>query len=147
MRYWPTAFMPEEDQGWPHSNCLQMQLLNALKKLFWRSFKWTVRCNKQYFNYGFSGAGQNVALAFTTLKDNVINLQPTIPISLMQKWRGRYNDVSTSSSHWWIRYSFSLRLQDKANLGMPALIKQNSWKWRLKTKSFIWFTFATRRQY
>jgi multidrug efflux pump len=76
MKYWPTAFMPEEDQGWfltsfqLPSDATAERTQKIVKEfedhLNERS---DVKSNISIMGWGFSGAGQNVALAFTTLKD------------------------------------------------------------------------------
>ncbi|UGQ31586.1 efflux RND transporter permease subunit [Acinetobacter calcoaceticus] len=136
MKYWPTAFMPEEDQGWfltsfqLPSDATAERTQKIVKEfedhLNERS---DVKSNISIMGWGFSGAGQNVALAFTTLKDfserdksttdytNFINAEMANSKegTTMSVLPPAIDELGTSSG-------FSLRLQDKANLGMPALI-------------------------
>lgn len=136
MKYWPTAFMPEEDQGWfltsfqlpsdataERTTKIVKDFENHLNE------QSDVKSNISIMGWGFSGAGQNVALAFTTLKDfgerdksttdytNFINAEMANSKegTTMSVLPPAIDELGTSSG-------FSLRLQDKANLGMPALI-------------------------
>ena len=108
-----------------------------------------VKSNISIMGWGFSGAGQNVALAFTTLKDfgerdksttdytNFINAEMANSKegTTMSVLPPAIDELGTSSG-------FSLRLQDKANLGMPALIsaQEKLMEMAAQNKSFIWFT-------
>jgi len=76
MKYWPTAFMPEEDQGWfltsfqLPSDATTERTRNVVNE-FESSLKDNpnVKSNTTIMGWGFSGSGQNVAVAFTTLTD------------------------------------------------------------------------------
>ncbi len=136
MRYWPTAFMPEEDQGWfltsfqLPSDATAERTQKIVKEFEDHLNEQSdVTSNISIMGWGFSGAGQNVALAFTTLKDfgernksttdytNFVNAEmaKSKEGTTMSVLPPAIDELGTSSG-------FSLRLQDKANLGMPALI-------------------------
>ncbi|WP_212511383.1 efflux RND transporter permease subunit [Acinetobacter seifertii] len=136
MKYWPTAFMPEEDQGWfltsfqLPSDATAERTQKIVKEFEDHLNEQSdVTSNISIMGWGFSGAGQNVALAFTTLKDfgernksttdytNFVNAEmaKSKEGTTMSVLPPAIDELGTSSG-------FSLRLQDKANLGMPALI-------------------------
>jgi multidrug efflux pump len=96
---------------------------------------------------GFGGAGQNVGVSFTTLKDFDERTTPsseyanTLNTVMAKSGEGSVMSILPPPIDELGTYSgFSLRLQDKANLGMPALIKpkSNSLKWHPRTKNSIW---------
>ncbi|MGM7313011.1 efflux RND transporter permease subunit, partial [Acinetobacter baumannii] len=76
MKFWPSAFMPEEDQGWflttfqLPSDASTERTKNVVKE-FETSIQNNpdVKSNTSILGWGFGGSGQNVAVAFTTLKD------------------------------------------------------------------------------
>jgi multidrug efflux pump len=78
---------------------------------------------------GFSGAGQNVAVAFTTLKDfkdrtsTATEMTNTVNATMAHSKEGATMAVLPPAIDELGTFSgFSLRLQDRANLGMPALL-------------------------
>lgn len=137
MKYWPTAFMPEEDQGWflttfqLPSDATRERTQNIVQDFEGNlSGKSDIKNNISILGWGFGGAGQNVGVSFTTLKDFDERTTPS------SEYANSLNTVMAKSGEGSVMsilpppidelgtYSgFSLRLQDKANLGMPALIK------------------------
>ena len=132
----PTAFLPEEDQG---SFLTSFQLpadasqerTLAIVKSFEEHLKGreSIKENVSVLGFGFSGSGNNTALAFTNLKDfkerdtsaadevNAVNaaMSESAEGTIMSVLPPAIEEMGTSSG-------FTLRLQDKGNLGMQALI-------------------------
>ncbi|WP_445346841.1 multidrug efflux RND transporter permease subunit [Acinetobacter bohemicus] len=132
----PTAFLPEEDQG---SFITSFQLpadasqerTLAIVKSFENLLKSreSIKENVSVLGFGFSGSGNNTAIAFTNLKDfkerdtsaadevNVVNaaMSESTEGTIMSVLPPAIEEMGTSSG-------FTLRLQDKGNLGMQALI-------------------------
>lgn len=76
MKYWPTAFMPERDQGWflttfqLPSDATRERTQNIVQDFESNlSGKSDIKNNISILGWGFGGAGQNVGVSFTTLKD------------------------------------------------------------------------------
>lgn len=132
----PTAFLPEEDQG---SFITSFQLpadasqerTLAIVKSFENLLKSreSIKENVSVLGFGFSGSGNNTAIAFTNLKDfkerdtsaadevNAVNaaMSESTEGTIMSVLPPAIEEMGTSSG-------FTLRLQDKGNLGMQALI-------------------------
>lgn len=132
----PTAFLPEEDQG---SFITSFQLpadasqerTLAIVKSFENLLKSreSIKENVSVLGFGFSGSGNNTAIAFTNLKDfkerdtsaadevNAVNaaMFESTEGTIMSVLPPAIEEMGTSSG-------FTLRLQDKGNLGMQALI-------------------------
>lgn len=132
----PTAFLPEEDQG---SFITSFQLpadasqerTLAIVKSFENLLKSreSIKENVSVLGFGFSGSGNNTALAFTNLKDfkerdtsaadevNAVNaaMSESAEGTIMSVLPPAIEEMGTSSG-------FTLRLQDRGNLGMQALI-------------------------
>ena len=132
----PTAFLPEEDQG---SFLTSFQLpadasqerTLAIVKSFEEHLKGreSIKENVSVLGFGFSGSGNNTALAFTNLKDfkerdtsaadevNAVNaaMSESTEGTIMSVLPPAIEEMGTSSG-------FTLRLQDRGNLGMQALI-------------------------
>jgi len=132
----PTAFLPEEDQG---SFLTSFQLpadasqerTLAIVKSFEEHLKGreSIKENVSVLGFGFSGSGNNTALAFTNLKDfkerdtsaadevNAVNaaMSESAEGTIMSVLPPAIEEMGTSSG-------FTLRLQDRGNLGMQALI-------------------------
>lgn len=132
----PTAFLPEEDQG---SFITSFQLpadasqerTLAIVKSFENLLKSreSIKENVSVLGFGFSGSGNNTAIAFTNLKDfkerdtsaadevNAVNaaMSESAEGTIMSVLPPAIEEMGTSSG-------FTLRLQDKGNLGMQALI-------------------------
>lgn len=132
----PTAFLPEEDQG---SFITSFQLpadasqerTLAIVKSFENLLKSreSIKENVSVLGFGFSGSGNNTAIAFTNLKDfkerdtsaadevNAVNaaMSESTEGTIMSVLPPAIEEMGTSSD-------FTLRLQDKGNLGMQALI-------------------------
>ena len=129
--------MPEEDQGWflttfqLPSDATRERTQNIVQDFEGNlSGKSDIKNNISILGWGFGGAGQNVGVSFTTLKDFDERTTPS------SEYANSLNTVMAKSGEGSVMsilpppidelgtYSgFSLRLQDKANLGMPALIK------------------------
>ncbi len=149
MKYWPTSFMPEEDQGW-FLTTFQLpadatrERTAKIVDTFEHNLKdqTDVNRNISIMGWGFSGSGQNVGVSFTTLKD--FNERKTSAAELTNKINAdmantpegttmailppAIDELGTFSG-------FSLRLQDRANLGMPALIKAQEQLLKLTEKN------------
>lgn len=132
----PTAFLPEEDQG---SFLTSFQLpadasqerTLAIVKSFEEHLKGreSIKENVSVLGFGFSGSGNNTALAFTNLKDfkerdtsaadevNAVNaaMSESAEGTIMSVLPPAIEEMGTSSG-------FTLRLQDRGNLGMQVLI-------------------------
>lgn len=132
----PTAFLPEEDQG---SFITSFQLpadasqerTLAIVKSFENLLKSreSIKENVSVLGFGFSGSGNNTAIAFTNLKDfkerdtsaadevNAVNaaMSESTEGTIMSVLPPAIEEMGTSSG-------FTVRLQDKGNLGMQALI-------------------------
>ncbi|WP_098729663.1 multidrug efflux RND transporter permease subunit AdeB [Acinetobacter baumannii] len=136
MKYWPTAFMPEEDQGWfmtsfqLPSDATAERTRNVVNQ-FENNLKDNpdVKSNTTILGWGFSGAGQNVAVAFTTLKDfkertsSASKMTSAVNTSMANSTEGETMAVLPPAIDELGTFSgFNLRLQDRANLGMPALL-------------------------
>jgi len=136
MKYWPTAFMPEEDQGWfmtsfqlpsdataERTRDVVNEFENGLKD------NPNVKSNTTIMGWGFSGAGQNVAVAFTTLTDfkdrtaTATEMTNSVNTTMAHSKEGATMAVLPPAIDELGTFAgFSLRLQDRANLGMPALL-------------------------
>ncbi|WP_336943966.1 multidrug efflux RND transporter permease subunit AdeB [Acinetobacter modestus] len=136
MKYWPTAFMPEEDQGW-FLTSFQLpsdataERTRGVVNEFENSLKDNpdVKSNTTIMGWGFSGAGQNVGVAFTTLKDfkertsSASEMTNDVNETMAHSKEGATMAVLPPAIDELGTFSgFSLRLQDRANLGMPALL-------------------------
>lgn len=133
----PTAFLPDEDQGWfmtsfqLPSEATQERTLQVVNE-FEQHLKTRpdIKDNISILGFSFAGSGQNMALAFANLKDfnerqssttqmesdNVNTaMQSSREGTIMSVLPPAIDELGTSSG-------FSLRLQDRANLGMAKLI-------------------------
>ncbi|MFX4315655.1 multidrug efflux RND transporter permease subunit, partial [Enterobacter sp. 63] len=138
FRQVPSAFLPEEDQGY-YMSAIQlpadatsdrtMQPVKAFEKYI--SGRKAIESNLVVLGYGFSGSGPNAALAYTTLKDwgeregttsqdEANNAQAAMSIikegSFMSLLPPAIDELGTSSG-------FTLRIEDRANRGYEALMK------------------------
>lgn len=133
----PTAFLPEEDQGYfitsfqLPADASQERTLNIVKSFEKHlNGQESIKENISILGFGFSGSGNNTAMAFTNLKDfkerstSVAEEVNAVNIAMSESKEGMVmsvlppaiEEMGTSSG-------FTLRLQDKSNIGMPALIK------------------------
>lgn len=133
----PTAFMPDEDQGWfitsfqLPAEASQERTLKVVKQFeHYLQQRPDIKDNISVLGFGFSGSGQNTAMAFSNLKDfgarnssaqdevNASNeaMKTSSEGSIMSVLPPAIEEMGTTSG-------FSLRLQDRANLGLPALIE------------------------
>ncbi|HCT5048285.1 TPA: multidrug efflux RND transporter permease subunit [Pseudomonas aeruginosa] len=136
FRQLPSAFLPEEDQGY-FMTSIQLpadatteRTLDVVKAFESHVMsRPPVQANMSILGFGFSGAGPNVALAFTTLKDwsqrdgataasevalaqeAMSGLSEGTLISLLPP---AIDELGNSSG-------FTMRLQDRANQGPAAL--------------------------
>ncbi|OEY94033.1 multidrug efflux RND transporter permease subunit [Acinetobacter qingfengensis] len=134
----PTAFLPDEDQGYfmtsfqLPSEATQERTRNVVHQ-FEQHLKQRpdIKDNMSILGFSFSGSGQNMALAFTNLKDfkertgstaqqesDAVNMamQNSTEGMIMSVLPPAIDELGTSSG-------FTLRLQDQANLGMDKLIQ------------------------
>lgn len=134
----PTAFLPTEDQGWfmtsfqLPSEASQERTRHVVDQ-FEQHLKQRpeIKDNISVLGFSFSGSGQNMALAFTNLKDfkdrssgassqiesDAVNIamQNSSEGMIMSVLPPAIDELGTSSG-------FTLRLQDRANLGMKKLL-------------------------
>ena len=133
----PTAFMPEEDQGWfmtsiqLPADATQQRTLKVVNEFqqFLNQEK-GIKDNMAILGFGFSGSGQNTAMFFTNLvdfKERNITAQTVVEnanIAMAESSEGQtmsvlppaIDELGTSSG-------FTLRLLDRGNIGMSALTK------------------------
>ncbi len=131
----PTAFLPEEDQGsfitsfQLPADASQQRTLAAVTR-FEQHLKTreAIQDNISVLGFGFSGSGQNTAIAFTNLKDfklrqstaadevaaATVAMQASNEGMIMSVLPPAIEEMGSTSG-------FSLRLQDRANIGMAAL--------------------------
>ncbi|WP_419820557.1 multidrug efflux RND transporter permease subunit [Acinetobacter sp.] len=131
----PTAFLPEEDQGsfitsfQLPADASQERTLTIVKS-FEEHLKSreSIKENVSVLGFGFSGSGNNTAIAFTNLKDfkdrntsaadevNAVNaaMAESAEGTIMSVLPPAIEEMGTTSG-------FTLRLQDRGNLGMQAL--------------------------
>ncbi|WP_308920820.1 efflux RND transporter permease subunit [Janthinobacterium sp. J1-1] len=132
----PSAFLPEEDQGYfitsmqLPSDATMERTLDVVKQ-FERhvAARPGIENNQSVLGFSFSGAGPNAALAFTMLKDwkqrdgataqeEVLHAQMAMASAkegmIMSLMPPAIDELGNSSG-------FSLRLQDRANQGIAAL--------------------------
>lgn len=145
----PTAFMPEEDQGWfmtsiqlPADATQQrtMKVVNQFQQFL--NYEKGIKDNMTILGFGFSGSGQNTAMFFTNLvdfKDRNITAQEVVNnanMAMSQSSEGQtmsvlppaIDELGTSSG-------FTLRLLDRGNIGMDALTKAQDQLIALATQS------------
>ena len=145
----PTAFMPEEDQGWfmtsiqlPADATQQrtMKVVDEFQQFL--NHEKGIKDNMAILGFGFSGSGQNTAMFFTNLIDfkaRNITAQEVVNnanMAMSQSSEGQtmsvlppaIDELGTSSG-------FTLRLLDRGNIGMDALTKAQDQLIALATQS------------
>lgn len=145
----PTAFMPEEDQGWfmtsiqlPADATQQrtMKVVDEFQQFL--NHEKGIKDNMAILGFGFSGSGQNTAMFFTNLTDfkaRNITAQEVVNnanMAMSQSSEGQtmsvlppaIDELGTSSG-------FTLRLLDRGNIGMDALTKAQDQLIALATQS------------
>ncbi len=145
----PTAFMPEEDQGWfmtsiqlPAEATQQrtMKVIDEFQQFL--NHEKGIKDNMAILGFGFSGSGQNTAMFFTNLtdfKERTITTQEVVNnanIAMTESSEGQtmsvlppaIDELGTSSG-------FTLRLLDRGNMGRDALIKAQDKLIALATQS------------
>lgn len=145
----PTAFMPEEDQGWfmtsiqlPADATQQrtMKVVDEFQQFL--NHEKGIKDNMAILGFGFSGSGQNTAMFFTNLIDfNARNITAqevvnNANMAMSQSSEGQtmsvlppaIDELGTSSG-------FTLRLLDRGNIGMDALTKAQDQLIALATQS------------
>ena len=131
----PTAFMPEEDQGWfltsiqlPADATQERTRKVVAEFQHYLDQETGIKENLAVLGFGFSGSGQNTAMYFTNLlpfEERSISAQEIVNnanLAMAESSEGltmsvlppAIEELGNSSG-------FSLRLLDRANLGMPAL--------------------------
>lgn len=135
FKHVPTAFMPEEDQGW-FMTSIQLPAdatQERTKKVVTEFQKHLdqqkgIKDNMAVLGFGFSGSGQNTAMYFTNLEpfaDRTVTAQEVVSNAnnamaessegqVMSVLPPAIDELGNSSG-------FSLRLQDRGNIGMAAL--------------------------
>lgn len=135
FKHVPTAFMPEEDQGW-FMTSIQLPAdatQERTKKVVTEFQKHLdqqkgIKDNMAVLGFGFSGSGQNTAMYFTNLEpfaDRTVTAQEVVSnanAAMAESSEGQVmsvlppaiDELGNSSG-------FSLRLQDRGNIGMAAL--------------------------
>lgn len=136
FRLVPSAFLPEEDQGYfmtsfqLPSDATAERTSDVVKGFeTYVSQRPTVETNLSVLGFGFSGSGANTALSFTMLKDWThrngataqneallaqIEMAKAIEGTIMVLTPPAIDELGTSSG-------FSMRLQDRSNQGYAAL--------------------------
>ncbi|HEY9097127.1 MAG TPA: multidrug efflux RND transporter permease subunit, partial [Hydrogenophaga sp.] len=136
FRQLPSAFLPEEDQGYfmsaiqLPSDATAERTLDVVKRYEQHlTTRPGIASNMSILGFGFSGSGPNAAMAFTMLKDwgqrggatvrdEVARVQQamahTSEGSVMSMMPPAIDELGTSSG-------FTMRLQDRANQGHAAL--------------------------
>ncbi|EPF71417.1 multidrug efflux RND transporter permease subunit [Acinetobacter rudis] len=135
FKFIPTAFLPDEDQGsfitsfQLPADATQQRTLDIVK-LFEQHLESRpdIKDNISVLGFGFSGSGQNTAIAFTNLKDfadrnsSAADEVAAVNKAMKESTEGQIMSVLPPAiEEMGSTSGFSLRLQDKANLGMPAL--------------------------
>mgnify|MGYP003361727660 FL=1 len=145
-----SAFLPEEDQGYfmtafqLPAEATQQRTMAVVKKYEEAvSSRSAIATNQSIIGFGFSGAGANTALAFTVLKegkergDNTTRgevefvghaMRDSPEGTIMTMMPPAIEELGTSSG-------FTLRLEDRANQGYPALEAAQSKLLQLAAKS------------
>lgn len=145
-----SAFLPEEDQGYfmtafqLPAEATQQRTLAVVKKYEEAlNSRPAIATNQSIIGFGFSGAGANTALAFTVLKegkergDNTTRgeikfieqaMRDSPEGTIMTMMPPAIEELGTSSG-------FTLRLEDRANQGYPALEAAQSKLLQLAAKS------------
>lgn len=135
FKHVPTAFMPEEDQGWfmtsiqLPADATQERTRKVVAEFQNHLDQETgIKDNMAVLGFGFSGDGQNTAMYFTNLlpfEERTITAQEVVNnanIAMAESSEGQtmsvlppaIDELGNSSG-------FSLRLLDRGNIGMPAL--------------------------
>ncbi|MYM35821.1 multidrug efflux RND transporter permease subunit [Duganella sp. FT94W] len=136
MSVWPSSFMPEEDQGYIMtsfqlpSDATMERTLEVIKQYEQHvASRPGIEVNQSLIGWSFSGSGPNAAMAFTMLKDwdqrNGATAQEEVTKAteamasakegtIMVVMPPAIDELGSSSG-------FSLRLQDRAGLGIAAL--------------------------
>ena len=135
FKHVPTAFMPEEDQGWfmtsiqLPADATQERTRKVVAEFQNHLDQETgIKDNMAVLGFGFSGSGQNTAMYFTNLlpfEERTITAQEVVNnanIAMAESSEGQtmsvlppaIDELGNSSG-------FSLRLLDRGNIGMPAL--------------------------
>lgn len=149
FKHVPTAFMPEEDQGW-FMTSIQLPAdatQERTKKVVTEFQKHLdqqkgIKDNMAVLGFGFSGSGQNTAMYFTNLKpfaDRTVTAQEVVSnanAAMAESSEGQVmsvlppaiDELGNSSG-------FSLRLQDRGNIGMAALTEAQDQLIALAAKS------------
>lgn len=145
----PTAFLPDEDQGsfitsfQLPADATQQRTLDIVK-LFEQHLKTRpdIKDNISVLGFGFSGSGQNTAIAFTNLKDfaernsRAADEVAAVNAAMKDSNEGLIMSVLPPAiEEMGSTSGFSLRLQDRASLGMPALYQAQQQLLALTAKS------------
>ena len=132
----PTAFMPEEDQGsimtsfQLPSEATAERTLNVVKQ-YEQHLKQrpNIASNISVLGFGFSGSGQNAAMAFTELKDfKQRDTSAQDEVDYLNQAMASVNEgtviilLPPAIEEMGSTSGFALRLQDRANHGMTALL-------------------------
>ncbi len=135
FKWIPTAFLPDEDQGsfitsfQLPADATQQRTLDIVK-LFEQHLasRPDIKDNISVLGFGFSGSGQNTAIAFTNLKDfaerktTAADEVAAVNVAMKESTEGQIMSVLPPAiEEMGSTSGFSLRLQDRANLGMSAL--------------------------
>lgn len=145
----PTAFLPDEDQGsfitsfQLPADATQQRTLDVVK-MFEQHLQSRpdILDNISVLGFGFSGSGQNTAIAFTNLKDfserngSAADEVAAVNEAMKETTEGQIISVLPPAiEEMGSTSGFSLRLQDQANLGMPALYQAQQKLLELAAKS------------
>lgn len=136
FRQLPSAFLPEEDQGFfltsiqLPSDATTERTLDVVKTFESHVLsRPAVQANTSILGFSFSGAGPNAALAFTTLKDwdDRDGATAASEVGAVQEAMSTLTEGTVMSllppaiDELGVSSGFTLRLQDRANQGTAAL--------------------------
>ncbi|TCM67039.1 multidrug efflux pump [Acinetobacter calcoaceticus] len=145
----PTAFLPDEDQGsfitsfQLPADATQQRTLDVVKQFETHlGQREDIKENISVLGFGFSGSGQNTAIAFTNLKDfSERNSSAADEVAAATEAMTQTNEglimsvLPPAIEEMGSTSGFSLRLQDRANLGTQALYQAQAQLLALAAKS------------
>ncbi|WPP02034.1 multidrug efflux RND transporter permease subunit [Pseudomonas sp. HR96] len=135
----PTAFLPVEDQGYamldiqlPPGASLQRTLAVAREVEAHNAADPAIANTTMLLGFGFSGSGQNAALAFSTFKDWAERGAKDSAQAIAERANNALGELKSASIHALLpppidgvgtSAGFELMLEDRGGLGYPALQK------------------------
>jgi len=141
FRRMPTAYLPDEDQGivmiqamLPTGSTLEQtgQLMNTVRSHFLENEPETVASCMTLAGRSFSGAGQNVGMAFVKLKDWNLRNRPDLKVdAVVARAMGQFMQIRNARVFAFappavielgMSNGFDFQLQDRGGLGHAALM-------------------------